>query len=122
MEKVGETEMIQTFHNDGDVHSATSARRGQEVRTANWSSYGAHNWLGFQEIRSHAESVQLIIGCPMCVMFCQLQNLSLLNENEQRMWVESKKHVEFMCEIYAEPARYHRLFVHEHPADGSWRR
>ena len=57
---------------------------------------------------------QSIIGSPVCVMFSKLQNLSPWNEDQQRMWVDVDKHVEFMCEIFAEQARCHRWFVHEH--------
>ena len=57
----------------------------------------------------------------MYVMFPQHQNLSRWNEDKQRMWVEAKEHVEFMCEIHAEQARCHKWLLHEHLAEAtSW--
>ena len=57
----------------------------------------------------------------MCVMFSQLQNLSPWSEGKPRIWIEAKDHMEFLCEIYAEQARCHRWFVHEHSAEAtSW--
>ena len=54
-----------------------------------------------QKAKEHQREhkLELIIGSPMCVMFSRLQNLSPWNEDKQRVWVEAKKHVEFMCQL-----------------------
>ena len=108
--------------------SAKSDGRGQEVRTADWSSSGPHNWMGCQAITSRKQrstrmdtsrsssSEALCVSCSPNFRICRPQN-----EDKLRMWVETKKHVEFTCEIHAEQARCHRWFVHEHLAEvTSW--
>ena len=78
METVGETEMIQTFHKLSvelmEMYtSATSDGRGEEVRTATWSSHGPHNRVDFRR-SDHTQKAkeyqkehepQLIIRRPM---------------------------------------------------------
>ena len=64
---------------------------------------------------------KLLVGSPMCTMFCLLQNLSPWTQEKQRRWVEAKMHMDFMMEMYTEQVKEGRWFLHEHPASAtSW--
>ena len=43
---------------------------------------------------------KLLVGSPMCVMFCALQNLSERTEEKQRRWTEAREHMKFTMEMY----------------------
>ena len=135
MEKVGKTEMIRTFHKLSaelmemycqprvtEEGKRFGLRTGAAVDlTTGWDFRRSdHGQKATENQKEHKP--QIIIGSPVCVMFSQDQNLSLWSEDKQRMGVEAKKHVEFMCEIYAEQARCRSCFVHQHPVEAtSWK-
>ncbi len=63
----------------------------------------------------------LIIGSPECTMFSSLQNLNKKHwdEHKQEKYMEAKKHIDFMVEVYAHQVKEGRYFLHEHPACAS---
>ena len=62
---------------------------------------------------------KLLVGSPMCTMFCLLQNLSQWTEEKQRRWTEAVAHMEFTMEMYLEQIKDGNWFLHEHPASAS---
>lgn len=68
----------------------------------------------------------LIIGCPPCGPYSNLQNLNrrhMSDEEWHRMEVEGDVHVEFCCELYRDQHARGKWFVHEHPLTArSWKR
>ena len=63
----------------------------------------------------------LLIGSPMCTMFCRLQNLSPWNEVNEELWCEAIEHMEFVVRLYEKQRAEGRWFLHEHPAQAtSW--
>ena len=65
------------------------------------------------------EKPKLVIGSPMCKMFSQLQHLSPWNDKKQERWVEDRRHIEFVCQIYRMQMQSGNWFLHEHPAGAS---
>ena len=64
---------------------------------------------------------KLIVGSPMCTMFSSLQMLSGWDSNKHRRWMEAKKHIEFMIDVYLEQLKNGRWFLHGHPSRAtSW--
>ena len=43
---------------------------------------------------------KLLIGSPMCTMFCRLQNLSPWTEAKYELWREAVDHMEFVVRLY----------------------
>ena len=43
----------------------------------------------------------LLIGSPMCTMFSSLQRFAPWNEGKQQQWVEDRKHLRFVAELYS---------------------
>ena len=68
----------------------------------------------------------LIIGCPPCGPYSNLQNLNrrhMTDEEWRRMEVEGDVHLEFCCELYREQHARGKWFVHEHPLTArSWKK
>ena len=68
----------------------------------------------------------LIIGCPPCGPYSNLQNLNrrhMSDEQWHRMEIEGDVHLEFCCELYREQHARGKWFAHEHPLTArSWKK
>ena len=68
----------------------------------------------------------LIIGCPPCGPYSNLQNLNrrhMSDEQWRRMEIEGGVHLEFCCELYREQHARGKWFAHEHPLTArSWKK
>ena len=67
----------------------------------------------------------ILIGCPPCTDYSQIQNLNWKNMTEwvvQRRKTAARVHIEFVVGLYRIQHEAGRLFVHEHPwAASSWK-
>ena len=59
---------------------------------------------------------RVIIGSPMCAITSPLQRLTPWSQKRQNRWMERKKHIEFMVNIYEEQLDSGGYFLHEHPS------
>ena len=62
----------------------------------------------------------LLIGSPMCTMFSTLQRFTLWTQRKTERWIEDRKHLQFVTELYQKQIDEGRYFLHEH--HGHWRR
>ncbi len=74
-----------------------------------------------QKARDRLRSDQpfVLIGSPMCTVFCRLQAINFAKMHPDRVraiLARARMHLNFVCSLYEEQVRAGRHFIHEHPA------
>ena len=64
---------------------------------------------------------ELFVGSPMCTAYSAWQRINKQRNPSayRRKLRAARKHLEFVCELYAEQVKEGRLVLHEHPAQAS---
>ena len=67
------------------------------------------------------QKADLLIGSPMCTLYSAWQRLNKDKDIKafRRRFKDARRHMEFVCELYAEQIRGGRLLLHEHPESAS---
>ena len=74
--------------------------------------------------RLRADKPLVLVGSPMCTVFCRLQSINYAKMHPDRVRAilsKARMHLNFVCSLYEEQVQGGRFFIHEHPATAtSW--
>ena len=57
---------------------------------------------------------RLLVGSPRCTMSSALQRFTPWTARKCQRWIEEKKHIQFVTELYQQQLKAGRYFLHEH--------